>query len=145
MSEALAPYRIALAVGAIGDRCGYVLLAERGARRKVFGPHYVEDGQNLAADVWVATYDGVTRACRVHLAVAAAREVLVVLLPAVQVLTRVGAAGDGRPHVATAARALVETASTVKWVRKHEDALMRDAHEELAAVGARALREGVEP
>lgn len=142
MSES--PYVIAVAVGGIGDRCGYVLLAEREGRRRAFGPFFVETPTSLAADVWAATYEGIAKACWMPLATTAKREVLVVLLPAVQALSRAGVS-DGRPLLAAAARALTETGSVLRWARKHESEVMAAAHEALAAAGTRALREETGP
>jgi hypothetical protein len=134
-------YEIAVAVGGIGERCGFVLLAEREGRRRLFGPYYVEETQGLGVDVWMATYAGVARACRLPLAVDGRRDIYVVLLGAVQVLDRADAATDGRAHVASAARAVIEAGARVSWVRKHESALMAAAHDALAEAGAKALRE----
>lgn len=139
MSDA-APYVIAVAVGGIGDQCGYVLLAERAGRRRTFGPFLVESPTSPAADVWAATYEGIAKACRMPLATSARREVLVVLLGAVQALERAGV-GDSRPLVAAAARALTETGSTLRWARRHESETMAAAHDALAEAGTRALRE----
>ena len=134
-------YTIAVAVGGIGSRTGYVIVAERDRRRRTFGPYYIEDGASMAADVWVATYAGIVTACRLKLAHAETRHIGVTLLGAVQALSRTDADADPRPNVAAAARAIAEAKASVRWVRKHECAVMAAAHAELGRIADEVTRQ----